>query len=109
MYKMLMFSAQYISAIFLPSLVSALSVQKPIQQRQSFIETSIFRPRPDLLATIAEPEQHMYDDFTEDIPYQGIAFFAHLNSSNCFSPSSDGTFDIGIVGAPFDLGVSYRP
>lgn len=49
------------------------------------------------------------DDFNEDTPYEGIATFAHLNWTNCFSPDNDKTFDVGIVGAPFDLGVTYRP
>lgn len=35
--------------------------------------------------------------------------FTHLNWTNCFSPDNDGVFGIGIVGAPFDLGVTYRP
>ncbi|TQN66684.1 putative agmatinase 1, partial [Colletotrichum shisoi] len=39
----------------------------------------------------------------------GIAAFAHLNWTNCFAAESDGAFDVGIVGMPFDLGVSYRP
>lgn len=39
----------------------------------------------------------------------GIATFAHINWTNCFVPENDRSFDIGIVGMPFDLGVSYRP
>ncbi|KAH6988342.1 arginase family protein [Ilyonectria destructans] len=81
-----------------------------MQQKTShFLKASIFRHRPALLASVDEPEQRVYDDFQDDIPFQGIAYFAHLNNTNCFSASSDGTFDIGIVGAPFDLGVTYRP
>ncbi|WAO96859.1 Arginase/deacetylase [Fusarium falciforme] len=84
--------------------------QKPMRQGTSdFIQRSIFSHRPALFARIDEPEQHVYDDFQDDIPFEGIAYFAHLNKTNCFSPTSDGTFDIGIVGAPFDLGVTYRP
>jgi hypothetical protein len=102
-------------ATFLPYLAFGRSFQKPVQQQQqqqqrpNFIDTSIFALRPDLLQVAAEPEQHAYDEFQDDIPYEGIAYFAHLNSSNCFSATSDGTFDIAIVGAPFDLGVTYRP
>lgn len=48
-------------------------------------------------------------DFNDDLPFSGIDTFAHLNWTNCFAPESNGTFDIAIVGAPFDLGVSYRP
>jgi agmatinase len=93
----------------LPILVAGYHSQKPIQPERSFIDTSIYRPQPDLLETLADPTQHIHDEFTQDIPYEGIAYFAHLNGSNCFSTASDGTFDIGIVGAPFDLGVTYRP
>jgi agmatinase len=98
-------------ASFLPHLAFGRSFQNPIHQQQqlNFIDTSIFALRPDLLQAAAEPELHAYDEFQDDIPYEGIAYFAHLNGSNCFSASSDGTFDIGIVGAPFDLGVTYRP
>ncbi|KAH6974396.1 arginase family protein [Ilyonectria sp. MPI-CAGE-AT-0026] len=79
------------------------------QQPSNFIQTSIFHHQPALLASVDEPVQHVYDDFQDDIPFQGIAYFAHLNNTNCFSASTDGTFDIAIVGAPFDLGVTYRP
>jgi agmatinase len=79
------------------------------QSTSDFIQRSIFSHRPALFASIDDPEQHVYDDFQDDIPFEGIAYFAHLNKTNCFSPTSDGTFDIGIVGAPFDLGVTYRP
>lgn len=41
--------------------------------------------------------------------YSGIATFAHLDNVNCFTNETDGKFDIGVVGMPFDLGVTYRP
>jgi agmatinase len=85
------------------------SLQQPVQEPHNFINNSIFRHQPDLLASLAETEQHTYDEFQEDVPFEGMAYFAHLNNTNCFSSSIDGTFDIGIVGAPFDLGVTYRP
>lgn len=90
--------------------VSAQFFQKPMRQQTShFFQNSVFRHQPALLTALDEPEQHVFDDFQDDIPFEGIAYFAHLNNTNCFSASSDGTFDIGIVGAPFDLGVTYRP
>jgi agmatinase len=98
------------AALLLSKPLAAHSTQRPLKQQQAtFIDNSIFRQHPGLLYSLAEPEQHVYDDFQDDIPFQGIATFAHLNTTNCFSATSDGTFDIGIVGAPFDLGVSYRP
>jgi agmatinase len=100
----------FAAVLLLSKPLTAHSTQRPLKQESaSFIDNSIFRQHPDLLESLADPDQHVYDDFTDDIPYQGIATFAHLNTSNCFSASSDGMFDIGIVGAPFDLGVSYRP
>jgi agmatinase len=89
--------------------VEAQNAQTPLREAGSFIETSIFRKQHDNIDVTAEPKMHAYDDFTADTPYIGIAYFAHLNGSNCFSPTSDETFDIAIVGAPFDLGVTYRP
>lgn len=99
--------------------------QQPFKQRftlngqQTFHETSIYRPlksvsTPDThsntaAAAVAPLDFHIYDNFGKDVPMPGIATFAHLNWTNCFTSESDGMFDIGIVGMPFDLGVSYRP
>ncbi|KAJ3459860.1 hypothetical protein MRS44_015933 [Fusarium solani] len=100
---------QCVAAALLTGLASG-QPQKPMRQSTSdFIQRSIFSHRPALFASIDDPEQHVYDDFQDDIPFEGIAYFAHLNKTNCFSPTSNGAFDIGIVGAPFDLGVTYRP
>lgn len=77
-------------------------------QPQSFIETSIFGRRQNIL-TKNHREFTTKDSFTEDTPYEGITTFAHLNRTNCYSPENDGTLDVGIVGAPFDLDVTYRP
>ncbi|WYZ38201.1 hypothetical protein EsH8_III_000115 [Colletotrichum jinshuiense] len=81
----------------------------------NFIQQSIFG-NPNRVQTVHRHEKEIhgpvfntFDDFTDDVPYAGITTFAHLNATNCFSKTADGTFDIGIVGAPFDLGVTYRP
>ena len=39
----------------------------------------------------------------------GLGTFAHLPFTDCTKSENNGTFDIGIIGHPFDLGVSYRP
>ena len=39
----------------------------------------------------------------------GLGTFAHLDYVDCTKRENNGSFDIGIVGHPFDLGVSYRP
>ncbi|CCF42998.1 agmatinase [Colletotrichum higginsianum] len=85
--------------------------QKPTSGEQTFRETSIFRPPPNVLGLDLqpEPEFQLYDNFGKSAPMPGIATFAHLNWTNCFTAESDGVFDVGIVGMPFDLGVSYRP
>lgn len=103
------------------SLTAAFAVPNAREQQQlsafthrTFLEGSIFRQQSNvnLLLTgqdefYLENDFHLTNDFTP--PYSGIATFAHLNWTNCFSSASDESFDIGIVGAPFDLGVTYRP
>lgn len=44
-----------------------------------------------------------------DWEYTTINTYAHLDHTECTNSENSGTFDIGIVGHPFDLGVSYRP
>ncbi|KAF9885242.1 hypothetical protein FE257_000602 [Aspergillus nanangensis] len=85
------------------------SNQAPLSvQPQSFIAASIFGRRQNVFVKDHD-EFTVKDSFSEDTPYEGIVTFAHLNWTNCYSTESDNTFDIGIVGAPFDLGVTYRP
>lgn len=40
--------------------------------------------------------------------FSGISTFAHLKHVKCLSAPYE-PFDIGIIGAPFDTAVSYRP
>lgn len=89
----------------------ASDLQAPITSKQTFRETSVFRPGDNVVKAggSATPEFHLYDNFGKDTPMPGIATYAHLNWTNCFAPESDHTFDVGITGMPFDLGVSYRP
>ncbi|KAH7303407.1 agmatinase [Stachybotrys elegans] len=79
---------------------------------KAFRETSIFRTLGDEWQASKwspSPGFHIYDSSGEDVPMPGIATFAHLNWTDCMDMKSNGEFDIGIVGMPFDLGVSYRP
>ncbi|KAL3476150.1 arginase family-domain-containing protein [Aspergillus californicus] len=93
----------------LTSSSSSPTSQVPLLSKpQTFIDRSIFGRRQESFLVPTE-EFEIQDNFNEDTPYEGIATFAHLNWTNCFSPDNDGVFDIGIVGAPFDLGVTYRP
>lgn len=43
--------------------------------------------------------------------FGGINTFAHLPYGDCYNPETfeSSTFDIAVVGSPFDSGVSYRP
>jgi hypothetical protein len=77
--------------------------------QQNFIATSIFGQRlvdrqlAEPLALL--PPRFSSRNFDDDYPYEGIGTFAHLEYVEC----TESKFDIGIVGHPFDLGVSYRP
>ncbi len=100
--------------ISLSSCVSAqqLSLHNPTSA-SSFIQTSIFgRQRKygtqALIQDPIPPSYHLHN-VDADLPVASVDTFANLNWTNCFAPESNGTFDIAIVGAPFDLGVSYRP
>lgn len=110
-----------ISAFALTSLgvveghVARQQQQIPLQGEGRFFDRSVYRSRPEderlgaASTRGSTPEFHLYDSFGKDTPMPGIATFAHLNWTDCFAPESDGVFDVGIVGMPFDLGVSYRP
>ncbi|CAI7671780.1 hypothetical protein PCG10_004800 [Penicillium crustosum] len=104
-----------LGSLFAP-LTGALAITDGFNQQNlgasghssSFIDGSIFKKHGEMSTLIeTQNEFHIEDDFNP--PYSGIATFAHLNWTNCFVPASDESFDIGIVGAPFDLGVTYRP
>jgi hypothetical protein len=53
-------------------------------------------------------------DYTDDLTpvaepqYAGIATFSHLPLTDCLNNASE-IFDIAVLEAPFDTGVSYRP
>ncbi|KAG9228918.1 arginase family-domain-containing protein [Amylocarpus encephaloides] len=92
--------------------------QKPLSEAEAFsnfISKSIFGRRNFNLRQSHVPETvppsfFAYAGFDNGgFGYNGIATFAHLPYTICTKSESDKTFDIGIVGHPFDLGVSYRP
>lgn len=117
-----MYTLNVLRIVLLPLAATAVCWAQDMREAQtrfrlsrSFIQESIFRTPlrdqtiKDVAADIPGPTFSTFDDFTEDVPYAGIATFAHLNATNCFAREADRSFDIGIVGAPFDLGVTYRP
>lgn len=107
----------FLTAISIPLIsLSQAQLQQPLSSHShsppNFISNSIFRP---LLSTssIPHPETlpptyHILQSAANDL-YQGINTFAHLPFIECMDSKNSGKFDIGIVGHPFDLGVSYRP
>lgn len=98
-----------VASLCLAGLVSCHSFQQqPMQDGISFLSRSIFRAQPEMLAALTDPGPHTYDE-VESFPFQGSVSFAHLETPECYSAAGDGAFDIAIVGAPFDLGVTYRP
>lgn len=61
------------------------------------------------LATAARAsDEELQKRWGQDWPFSGISTFAHLPSQKCLTNSS-ATFDVGIIGVPFDTAVSYRP
>jgi agmatinase len=79
----------------------------------NFIQQSIFGRLDVDSASLADPVSlppvHRRVGYEDDYTYEGISTFAHLPYVDCVSKSANNTFDIGIVGHPFDLGVTYRP
>jgi agmatinase len=106
--------------ILLVSIANTLALliddQEVLQSHErppNFIQNSIYAREPVQLDTSHEsltvpPVYHPVgvEDFRN---FEGIVTFAHLPYAECTASSANATFDIGIVGHPFDLGVSYRP
>lgn len=92
------------------SLLKEAHIQNP---SSSLLQFSIFRRQngfgKQALPQEPIPPTYYMRDSDYEPNFSGINTFAHLNYTNCFAPENNGTFDIAIVGAPFDLGVSYRP
>lgn len=74
----------------------------------SFISSSIFgrKLHSDAAKFLEDPIPPSYypRDFNDEGEYSGVDTFAHLPFTNCFIPEANQTFDVAIVGAPFDLG-----
>jgi agmatinase len=80
--------------------------------QSSFIQSSIFGRNLEpysLSDPVTLPPTYRSRVFDDENNFGGISTFAHLDFTECTKSENSGTFDIGIVGHPFDLGVSYRP
>lgn len=104
------------SLLAITSLISASFNQEilhPSNAPPNFIQTSIFGRKEVVFDStndvLSLPPTSRRVGFEEDRNFEGIVTFAHLPYVECTTSSADKTFDIGIVGHPFDLGVSYRP
>lgn len=78
----------------------------------NFIQSSIFGKqlgKYSLSDPVTLPPSYQARNFDVESGFEGIGTFAHLPFTECTISENSGTFDIGIVGHPFDLGVSYRP
>ncbi|TVY82684.1 putative agmatinase [Lachnellula suecica] len=84
-------------------------VLSPTKPPSSFIDSSIFGRRSIAALNLRTPEVLPPTRDSEIHQFQTLATFAHLDFTDCTQFENSGTFDIGIVGHPFDLGVSYRP
>lgn len=100
--------------VALASLASA-SKQKPLgsnnYQLSNFIQSSIYSQNLDLSSLpepVTLPPSFQYREQDENL-FGGVNTFSHLDFTECTKSENSGSFDIGIVGHPFDLGVSYRP
>jgi agmatinase len=89
--------------------------QKPLHRHDegsNFIQSSIYGRTMDISSLpdpVILPPSYKPSEFDQADEFVAMGTFAHLPFIDCSVPESSGTFDIGIVGHPFDLGVSYRP
>lgn len=101
-------------SLFSPSVAYEDGSQKilsHVEEYPNFIASSIFGRKSNNILNLQMPEvaPPTYKPRDSEDTFQGLGTFAHLDFTQCTEPESNATFDIGIVGHPFDLGVSYRP
>ncbi|KAL9106243.1 MAG: hypothetical protein Q9227_008711 [Pyrenula ochraceoflavens] len=54
------------------------------------------------------PKEELLKKWDAEFGYVGVSTFAHLQHVKCLTTPEE-KFDIGIIGAPFDTAVSFRP
>ncbi|KAL2036512.1 hypothetical protein N7G274_010742 [Stereocaulon virgatum] len=76
----------------------------------SFTKPSSFydNPEQDPLPPGPDSAEELHKKWDHEWSFSGISTFAHLKHVKCLS-DRDTPFDIGIIGAPFDTAVTYRP
>lgn len=111
---LLVMISQLVSLLALSSTSLAHS-QKALgieNQPSNFISSSVLARSINLNSLqdpVILPPTFQTRNFDEDGLFTGLGTFAHLPFTDCTISENNGTFDIGIIGHPFDLGVSYRP
>jgi agmatinase len=105
-------SSHLISLLALTCLASAS--QRPLKDHNeppNFIQSSIFGRNSLDINTLNDPVilAPTFNYKSTERLFDGLGTFAHLPFLDCTKGENSGSFDIGIVGHPFDLGVTYRP
>lgn len=82
-----------------------------VDQPSNFIQSSIFAHKGFEINNLNDPVilAPSFEYKSSESLFGGLGTFAHLDFVDCTKRENSKTFDIGIVGHPFDLGVSYRP
>ncbi|KAI4117869.1 MAG: hypothetical protein LQ345_001987 [Seirophora villosa] len=65
-------------------------------------------PEQDPLPSGPDAAEELHRKWDTDWGFSGLSTFAHLKHVRCLS-ERDVPFDIGLIGAPFDTAVTYRP
>ncbi|KAI4288535.1 MAG: hypothetical protein L6R35_002205 [Caloplaca aegaea] len=65
-------------------------------------------PEQDPLPSGPDADKELHRKWDTDWGFSGVSTFAHLKHVRCLS-ERDVPFDIGVIGAPFDTAVTYRP
>jgi agmatinase len=104
-----------ISYMALTTLAASSSLsQSPLNgqdQPSNFIQSSIFGRKSFDVHSLSDPQisAPTYNYKSSESLLDALGTFASLDFVDCTKRENSATFDIGIVGHPFDLGVSYRP
>ncbi|KAM0796048.1 arginase family-domain-containing protein [Usnea florida] len=87
------------------NLLLTVMVLAPFASAYSFYDNPEQDPLP---PTGPESDEELHRKWDFEWGFSGISTFAHLKHVKCLSERKN-PFDIGIIGAPFDTAVSYRP
>ncbi|KAL8944620.1 MAG: hypothetical protein Q9216_000317 [Gyalolechia sp. 2 TL-2023] len=75
---------------------------------QCYANSFYDNPDQDPLPQGSDADDELHRKWDAEWAFSGISTFAHLKHVKCLS-NRDIPFDIGVIGAPFDTAVTYRP